>query len=70
VVLGNYFLEDYYSQEKFSAPSEIQFSNIFDQIIAYTAGTPINVVNLQVLQSPDLTSLGHAELPTTTLSSP
>jgi D-3-phosphoglycerate dehydrogenase / 2-oxoglutarate reductase len=33
---------------------EIQFSDIFDQIIAYTAGTPINVVNPQVLQSPDL----------------
>jgi D-3-phosphoglycerate dehydrogenase len=33
---------------------EIQFSEIFDQIIAYTAGTPINVVNSQVLQSPDL----------------
>jgi D-3-phosphoglycerate dehydrogenase len=33
---------------------EIQFSEIFDQIIAYSAGTPINVVNPQVLQSPDL----------------
>ena len=33
---------------------EIQFSEIFDQIIAYTAGTPINIVNPQVLQSPDL----------------
>ena len=33
---------------------EIQFSEIFDQIIAYAAGTPINVVNPQVLQSPDL----------------
>ena len=33
---------------------EIQFSDVFDQIIAYTAGTPINVVNPQVLQSPDL----------------
>ena len=33
---------------------EIQFSDIFDQIIAYSAGTPINVVNPQVLQSPDL----------------
>ena len=27
---------------------EIQFSDIFDQITAYTAGTPINVVNPQV----------------------
>jgi D-3-phosphoglycerate dehydrogenase len=33
---------------------EIQFSDVFDQIIAYTAGTPINVVNPQVLQSPAL----------------
>jgi D-3-phosphoglycerate dehydrogenase len=33
---------------------EIQFSDVFDQIIAYTAGTPINVVNPQVMQSPDL----------------
>ncbi|HEX5838013.1 MAG TPA: NAD(P)-dependent oxidoreductase, partial [Anaerolineales bacterium] len=28
---------------------EIQFSDIFDQISAYAAGTPINVVNPQVL---------------------
>ena len=28
---------------------EIQFSDIFDQIVAYTAGTPINVVNPDVL---------------------
>ena len=28
---------------------EIQFSDIFDQILAYSAGTPINVVNPQVL---------------------
>jgi D-3-phosphoglycerate dehydrogenase len=27
---------------------EIQFSDIFDQIIAYADGTPINVVNPQV----------------------
>ena len=33
---------------------EIQFSDIFDQIVAYTAGTPINVVNPQVLKSPKL----------------
>jgi D-3-phosphoglycerate dehydrogenase len=31
---------------------EIQFSDIFDQIVAYAAGTPINVVNPQVLKSP------------------
>jgi D-3-phosphoglycerate dehydrogenase / 2-oxoglutarate reductase len=28
---------------------EIQFSDIFDQIVAYAAGTPINVVNPDVL---------------------
>ena len=28
---------------------EIQFADIFDQIIAYAAGSPINVVNPQVL---------------------
>jgi D-3-phosphoglycerate dehydrogenase / 2-oxoglutarate reductase len=28
---------------------EVQFSDIFDQIVAYAAGTPINVVNPQVL---------------------
>src|SRR5262245_51121263 len=31
---------------------EIQFADIFDQIIAYAAGTPINVVNPAVLTSP------------------
>jgi D-3-phosphoglycerate dehydrogenase len=30
---------------------ETQFSDIFDQIIAYVAGTPINVVNPKVLES-------------------
>jgi D-3-phosphoglycerate dehydrogenase len=30
---------------------EIQFADIFDQIIAYAGGTPINVVNPDVLQS-------------------
>lgn len=29
---------------------EVQFADIFDQIIAYSAGTPINVVNPDVLQ--------------------
>jgi D-3-phosphoglycerate dehydrogenase len=33
---------------------EIQFSDIFDQIVAYAAGTPINVVNPQVLVSANL----------------
>jgi D-3-phosphoglycerate dehydrogenase len=28
---------------------EIQFTDIFDQILAYAAGTPINVVNLDVM---------------------
>ena len=29
---------------------EIQFSDIFDQIVAYAAGAPINVVNPEVLE--------------------
>ena len=29
---------------------EIQFTDIFDQIVAYAAGTPINVVNPKVLE--------------------
>jgi D-3-phosphoglycerate dehydrogenase len=33
---------------------EIQFSDIFDQIVAYAAGAPINVVNTKVLDSPAL----------------
>ena len=33
---------------------EIQFSDIFDQIVAYAAGRPINVVNPQVLKAPNL----------------
>ena len=33
---------------------EIQFSDIFDQIVAYAAGTPINVVNPDVLRSDSL----------------
>jgi len=28
---------------------EIQFTDIFDQIVAYAAGTPINVVNPDVM---------------------
>ena len=35
---------------------ELQFSEIFDQIAAYCAGTPINVVNPAVLDSPRLLS--------------
>jgi D-3-phosphoglycerate dehydrogenase len=30
---------------------EVQFADIFDQITAYCAGKPINVVNPQVLGS-------------------
>ena len=30
---------------------EVQFAEIFDQILAYCAGTPINVVNPAVLDS-------------------
>ena len=30
---------------------EVQFSEIFDQIVAYAAGKPLNVVNPQVLES-------------------
>jgi D-3-phosphoglycerate dehydrogenase / 2-oxoglutarate reductase len=37
----------YVSREEY----EIQFTDIFDQIIAYAAGAPINVVNPQVLQN-------------------
>jgi D-3-phosphoglycerate dehydrogenase len=33
---------------------ELQFSDIFDQIIAYAAGKPINVVNPKVLEREDL----------------
>jgi D-3-phosphoglycerate dehydrogenase len=29
---------------------ELQFSDVFDQIVAYVAGTPINVVNPEVLE--------------------
>jgi len=30
---------------------EVQFSDIFDQIVAYAAGKPINVLNPKVLES-------------------
>jgi D-3-phosphoglycerate dehydrogenase len=33
---------------------EIQFSEIFDQIVAYASGTPIHVVNPKVLESPNI----------------
>jgi D-3-phosphoglycerate dehydrogenase len=29
---------------------EVQFSDIFDQIVAYAAGSPINMINPQVLK--------------------
>jgi D-3-phosphoglycerate dehydrogenase len=31
---------------------EVQFSDIFDQVVAYAAGKPINVINPDSLQSP------------------
>jgi D-3-phosphoglycerate dehydrogenase / 2-oxoglutarate reductase len=40
----------YVTREEF----EIQFSDIFDQVVAYAAGAPINVVNPQVLCAPAL----------------
>jgi D-3-phosphoglycerate dehydrogenase len=40
----------YVSHEEY----EVQFADIFDQITAYCAGTPINVVNPQVLASANL----------------
>ena len=40
----------YVTREEF----EIQFSDIFDQVVAYAAGAPINVVNPQVLRAPAL----------------
>jgi D-3-phosphoglycerate dehydrogenase len=33
---------------------ELQFSDIFDQIVAYAAGKPINVVNTELLEKPRL----------------
>ena len=33
---------------------ELQFADMFDQIIAYAKGTPSNVVNPEVLTSPAL----------------
>ena len=33
---------------------QIQFSDIFDQVVAYAAGSPINVVNPEVLESANL----------------
>lgn len=32
---------------------EIQFADIFDQILAYSSGTPINVINPDVLKQPE-----------------
>ena len=40
----------YVSREEY----EVQFSDIFEQIVAYAAGTPINVVNPKVLESANL----------------
>jgi D-3-phosphoglycerate dehydrogenase len=38
--IGNMFREEY----------EIHFADVFDQIVAYTAGAPIDVVNADVLK--------------------
>jgi D-3-phosphoglycerate dehydrogenase len=38
---------------------EIQFSDVFDQIIAYAAGRPSYVVNAQALLRPVRPGLGH-----------
>ena len=38
----------YVTREEF----EIQFTDIFDQIVSYAAGNPTNVVNPDVLTSP------------------
>lgn len=40
----------YVTREEF----EVQFSDIFEQIVAYAAGQPVNVVNPAVLESPQL----------------
>jgi len=42
---------------------ELQFSDIFDQIAAYAAGAPINVVNPEVLGASQLRrrAAGHPE---------
>jgi D-3-phosphoglycerate dehydrogenase len=40
----------YVTREEF----EIQFSDIFDQVVAFAAGAPINVVNPEVLRAPAL----------------
>jgi D-3-phosphoglycerate dehydrogenase len=37
---------------------EVQFTDIFDQITAYAAGTPTNVVNPDVLPKAQSASLG------------
>jgi D-3-phosphoglycerate dehydrogenase len=39
---------------------ELQFSDIFDQIVAYANGRPINVVNPDVLSHARATGGGHA----------
>ena len=40
----------YVSREEY----ELQFADIFDQVVAYAAGKPAHVVNPQVLQNPAL----------------
>jgi D-3-phosphoglycerate dehydrogenase len=38
---------------------EVQFSDIFDQIVAYAAGNPINVVNPEALETANLRAAGR-----------
>ena len=38
---------------------EIQFSDVFDQIVAYGGGHPINVVNPEVLERRPPSDAGH-----------
>jgi len=37
---------------------EIQFSDIFDQIIAFDEGAPINVINVETLKTPRKSMIG------------
>jgi D-3-phosphoglycerate dehydrogenase len=39
---------------------EVQFSDVFDQIVAYAAGEPINVVNPRVLEPGSLRTADRA----------
>jgi D-3-phosphoglycerate dehydrogenase / 2-oxoglutarate reductase len=45
---------------------ELQFADIFDQIVAYAGGAPIEVVNPEALQLPGFTSSGAQQAPAST----